>query len=116
MTDDPTELAWELARYLPVDSHWTTSLAEALTRGKRHALKTWLVNHDVVETMQASPRDGGRWSGWTPGPREVAVHSTYAELDGSRVDFREMICIAALPGLWVGWRAGMRQLCIYSTL
>ena len=71
-------------------------LAYHLTRTSRFhlpSLKTWFANHDTVETYQFCGKfEDDRYitTGlWAPGVRELDLsHSTYALLDGSRLDYR----------------------------
>ena len=78
-------------------------LAHHVTRTSRFhlpSLKTWLADHDTVETYQFCGRfEGDRYivTGlWAPGVRELDLsHSTYALLNGSRLDYRGTQVLAA---------------------
>ena len=64
------------------------------------SLKTWLANHDTVETYQFCGKfEDDRYvtTGlWAPGIRELDLsHSTFALLNGSRLDYRDTKVLAA---------------------
>ena len=78
-------------------------LAHHVTRTSRFhlpSLKAWFANHDTVETYQFCGKfEADRYivTGlWTPGVRELDLsHSTYALLNGSRLDYRGTKVLAA---------------------
>ena len=94
-------------------------LAHHVTRTSRFhlpSLKTWLANHDTVETYQFSGKfEADRYivTGlWVPGVRELDLsHSTYALLNGSRLDYRgAQVLAASREAVVVGFPGSYRNL------
>lgn len=79
-------------------------MLSALDSGGKSALKTWIANHDVLNTLQVQfTADGRPRSAWWPGPREVDTSAaSYVLLNGSRTDYREVKCISSSRDAWVG--------------
>ena len=79
--------------YRYMQNHQGSSVADAIsdaidncTDKRPMALRTWLQNHDVVDTFQLTVHDDGTpHQLWAPGPREVDTsRATFASFDGSR--------------------------------
>lgn len=95
---------------------WATVLNRARNNGKVTALKTWLSDHDMLETLQVTYKDETLTNGWLPGPREIAHYATYATFNGSRRDYAGVTCITSSHHVWVGWDASTSTLVCYSTI
>ena len=99
---------------------WATDLNDARNVGNVRTLKTWLQNHDTVETLQVRFTDDEDVTkitgGWLPGPRGVTTGATFATFDGSRRDYAGIICITSTDEVWAGWNAEARTLVAYSTI
>ena len=89
--------------YSYMQRHRGSSVADAIsdaidncTDKRPMALKTWLQNHDKVDTFQLTVHeDGTPYQLWAPGPREVdASHATFASFDGSRRSYAKLQHIA----------------------
>ena len=87
---------------------------DAALAGSRRAAKTWLQQHDQVDTLQLTVQPGGQLTGgWHAGMRFVSVRSAHARLDGSRRDFAGLTGVAADADTWIGYDGYM--LIIYSS-
>ena len=81
------------------------------------ALKTWLQNHDVVDTFQLTVHDDGTpHKLWAPGPREVdSSHATYARFDGSRRSYAKLQHIAHGSEAYATYEPDFECVIIYAT-
>ena len=81
------------------------------------ALKTWLQNHDVVDTFQLTVHDDGTpYKLWAPGPREVdSSHATFASFGGSRRDYAKLKHIAHGSEAYATYDPDFKCVLIYTT-
>jgi len=106
-----------LERNNDIGDRWATVINRAQNNGKSVSLKTWLQNHDLVETVQATIAGDIVTRGWAPGPREIdASRSTYATFDGSRRDYAGVTALFATGETWCGYNADMQTIIIYTAL
>lgn len=79
-------------------------MLSALDSGGKSALKTWIANHDVLNTLQVQfTADGRPRSAWWPGPREVDTSAaSFVRMGGSRRDYRGVVCVASSGDCWIG--------------
>lgn len=87
---------------------------EAAMAGSKRAAKTWLQQHDQVDTLQFTVKDGQLAGGWHAGVRPVSVRASYARFSSSRRDFAGLIAIGASDEVWIGC-SDERELIIYSS-
>lgn len=87
---------------------------EAALAGNKRAAKTWLQQHEQVDTLQLTVQPGGQLTGgWHAGMRFVSVRSNHARLGSSRRDFAGLTGVAASADTWIGHDG--RTLIIYSS-
>lgn len=95
---------------------WWNALNDAMDQTPM-SLKSWISNHDMLETLQVSFNDDDEVIRiWSPGIRELTVHATYVSLAGSRRNFAGVVHIVHDSNTWVGFDVSANTLIAYRTL
>ena len=87
-------------------------------RGKKVALKSWVANHDMVETLQMTIVGGNVTSARTAGGREVDTtkRASGVFLDQSFREYAGITCLFASSDVWIGQCENFNQTIVYRTL
>lgn len=94
---------------------WWASMNGA-TDTSPQSLKSFLSNHDCLNTLQVHFTDGMIARIWSPGVREVDTsHATYATFDGSRRDYAGVVHIAHSSDTWIGFDTTSETVIVHTT-
>lgn len=98
------------ARYWWNSMHGATDLIPV-------SLKSWIGNHDLINTLQVSFDDNGKICRvWSPGMRELTVHASYVSLAGSRRYYAGVVHVAHSSNAWLGYDISANTLIVYAVV
>ena len=105
----------EMHETKPIAGMWWKAL-NAATEETPMSLKSWISNHDMLETLQVSFSNGAITRVWSPGIRELTVHASYVSMAGSRRYFSGVIHLAHSGDTWLGFDVSSETLIAYTTV